>query len=64
MELADSELELETKECRHEWVTWTGLARTVTDCSKCKKEKDDIILLDTSNESYTITLPAGHRIKI
>lgn len=23
--------------CDHDWVTWTGLLRTVTDCSKCKK---------------------------
>jgi hypothetical protein len=22
--------------CDHEWVTWTGLHGTVTDCTKCK----------------------------
>lgn len=26
-------------ECDHEWVTWTGLRGTITDCSKCKKVK-------------------------
>ncbi len=26
-------------ECSHEWVTWTGLHGTVTDCTKCKEIK-------------------------
>jgi hypothetical protein len=26
-------------ECDHEWVTWTGLKGTITDCTKCKKEQ-------------------------
>jgi hypothetical protein len=27
--------------CKHEWVTWTGLHGTITDCTKCKAQQKD-----------------------
>jgi hypothetical protein len=29
------------RQCDHEWVTWTGLHGTITDCTKCKQVKAD-----------------------
>lgn len=31
----------EYRSCQHDWVTWTGLHGTVTDCSKCKTVRED-----------------------
>lgn len=36
--------------CDHEWVTWTGLHRTVTDCKKCGAEQKEVPV------SITITI--------
>jgi hypothetical protein len=35
--LGHPEISEEQANCDHEWVTWTGLKGTVTDCTKCKR---------------------------
>lgn len=37
--LGHPEITEEQANCDHEWVTWTGLKGTITDCTKCKREQ-------------------------
>lgn len=37
--LGHPEITEEQANCDHDWVTWTGLKGTITDCTKCKRVK-------------------------
>lgn len=44
VEFDDTHLKLQkySRGCDHDWITWTGLHGTQTDCSKCKEVKKEV----------------------
>lgn len=38
---SDFDVTVTKESCNHDWVTWTGLHGTITDCTKCKAIKNE-----------------------